>query len=256
MKTVIETAHTLMALIIAVTSLITALTVLLRKINEFLKGYRELVNLIKEGGKPKMTKPITIFFIVTVCLFIGLGILGIRGFTEPIPTLRAPFDMTLYFYPSGWMGDGELGTRHVQLNTGFCECQRTGDTDGICIKISYQPGPRGWAAIYWQYPDSNWGGQPGRRIVGATRIAFWAKGEIGGEIVEFKAGGISAHNKPYRDSFEVSRGRINLTTYWTRYEITLSGEDLSHVIGAFAWVASRDANPDGLMFYIDDIRYE
>ncbi|MDP3297127.1 MAG: hypothetical protein Q8N09_05975 [Thermodesulfovibrionia bacterium] len=184
---------------------------------------------------------------------IEFKVLG-RRFTEP--ALQAPFDMTLFFYPSGWMGDGEYGTRYIQLNTAFKECNRTGDTDGLCIKISYQPNKKGWAGIYWQYPDSNWGDQRGRRIMGDRRIIFWAKGERGGEVVEFKAGGINAPNKPYRDSFEVFRGRIVLTGEWRRYEISLSGQDLSNVIGAFAWVASRDTNPGGVTFYLDDIRYE
>jgi hypothetical protein len=261
-EALIEAAHTSVAMIIAITSLITAFTILLRKIKEFLKGCKELVDLIKvikEGGKLKMTKhiktSIKIFLISFICLFIGLGILLTKGITQP--ALRTPFDVTLYFRPSGWMGDGEKGTRYVQLNTGFTNCNRSDDTDGICIQINYQPDPhgKGWAGIYWQYPDGNWGDQPGRRIAGAQRIVFWAKGERGGEIVEFKAGGINDPNKPYQDSFEVAR-RIRLNREWSRYEIPLSGQDLSHVIGAFAWVASRDANPGGVTFYLDDIRYE
>jgi hypothetical protein len=254
---VTKAVHTTIALIISITTTIAALAVFFKEINEFLKGYRELIDFIKKGGKLKMTKSVKIFFIVISCFLIGLGIFGVRGFTEPIPTLRAPFDMTLYYYPSGWMGDGEKGTRHVQLNTGFRECNRSGNTDGICTQIRYRPDPngKGWAGIYWQYPDSNWGDKPGRKIVKATKITFWAKGETGDEIVEFKAGGINASKKTYRDSFEVAR-RIRLNRDWTNYEISLTGQDLSHVIGAFAWVASRNANPDGLTFYIDDIRYE
>ncbi|MBW2038003.1 MAG: hypothetical protein JRI46_00155 [Deltaproteobacteria bacterium] len=200
--------------------------------------------------------------VVGIVVGIIIGAVGSTVITrivsgkEPLRTLHAPFDMPSYFYPSGWMGDGESGTRYIQLNTTFRESPRLGDTDSACIKIRCQPGPKGWAGIFWQYPDSNWGDQPGSKIVGATRIVFWAKGEIGGEIVEFKAGGIRAPNKRYRDSFEVSRGRISLPRDWARYEISLSGQNLSHVIGAFAWVATRDANPNGLTFYIDDIRYE
>ena len=186
----------------------------------------------------------------------SIAIARIISEKEPLRTLHAPFDMATYFYPSGWMGDGELGTNHIQLNTSFRESPRPGDTDSSCIKISYQPGPKGWAGIYWQYPDSNWGDQPGSSIVGATKIIFWVKGEIGGEIVEFKAGGIRDSNKRYRDSFEVSKGRISLTREWARNEISLLGQNLSSVLGAFSWIATRDANPNGLTFYIDDVRYE
>lgn len=265
MEMVIAIVHSWQALIIAIISLIATLTYLVKKGKEFIVAIGELINLIKsifnkKGEKYKMTKKsIKNLFIVIGCLSVTTGIFGVRGFTEPIPTLRAPFDMTLYYFPSGWMGDGEKGTKHIQLNTGFRECNRFDDTDGICIQIRYRPVPKGegegWAGIYWQYPDSNWGDKPGRKIVKATKITFWAKGEAGDEIVEFKAGGINATDKTYQDGFEVAT-RIRLNRDWTKYEISLIGQDLSHVIGAFAWVASRNANPDGLTLYIDDIRYE
>lgn len=171
-------------------------------------------------------------------------------------TISAPFIVPVYFYPSGWMGDGEHGKRYINLDTAFRGRPRPDDNDGVCNKISYQPGPTGWAGIFWQYPDSNWGDQPGRRIRGAKRIVFWATGERGGEVVEFKAGGIRDSRKRYQDSFEVSIGRVTLTNEWRRYEIPLVGQDLSNVIGAFAWVATGSANPNGLIFYLDDIRYE
>ena len=206
----------------------------------------------------KKKQPVRVFLIVVICSVLGLGILTTRGFTQP--ALQVPFDVSLYFYPSGWMGDGVNGTKYIQLNTGFSDCNRSGDNDGICIQIKYQPNPRGvgWAGIYWQYPDGNWGKVVGRRIAKAQKIVFWAKGAEGGEVVAFKAGGISDSDKktyPYQDTFEVAR-RIKLNREWSSYEISLSGQDLSNVIGAFAWVASRDANPEGLVFYLDDIQYK
>ena len=247
MERVIEWVHTLIALIAAISSLVVSFCVLVRSINELLEEINKSIKKLK-GGRFTMPRHVKKFLVVIVCFIIGTGILVIRAFTEP--ALRAPFDVTLFFYPSGWMGDIE----HIQLNTGF-RCNRPNDADGICIKITYRPGSKGWAGVYWQYPKNNWGEKAGRRITGARAIVFWAKGEKGGEIVEFKAGGISDPSKPYRDSFEVAR-RIRLTNNWVRYEMTLSGQDLSNVIGAFAWVASKDANPDGLTFYIDNITYE
>ena len=177
---------------------------------------------------------------------------------KPI-TLNAPFLVASYFYPSGWMGDGESseGKKFIQVNTDFTDCNRPDNADGLCIQIKYRPNPegRGFAGIYWQYPDKNWGGQVGRRITGAQRIVFWSRGENGGEVVEFKAGGINGREMKYQDSFEVAQ-RLRLKREWSRYEIPLAKQDLSNVIGAFAWAAARDANPNGLTFYLDDIRYE
>lgn len=157
--------------------------------------------------------------------------------------LSFPVNVDIYFYPSGWMGDGEYGERFITLT-------RSDEH----IKITYTPGPREWAGIYWQYPDSNWGEQAGRNLIGAHKLTFKARGETGNEIVEFKTGGIRGQR--YEDSFEKSLGRIKLLQSWKQYEIALSEQNLSNVIGAFAWVASRDANPGGLTFYLKDIYFE
>jgi hypothetical protein len=49
---------------------------------------------------------------------------------------------------------------------------------------------------------------------------------------------------------------VVLTTEWKQFEIDLGGADTSSVIGAFAWIASKDGNPGGLTFYLDDIRFK
>jgi len=151
------------------------------------------------------------------------------------------------------MGDGKQGTKYLSLNSIFRGHARPQDTDGLCIRLQYYRGPEGWAAIYWQYPDGNWGEQAGRRITGATRVSFWASGETGREVVEFKAGGIRGK---YRDTFEVSLGRITLSQQWKAYTIDLKGADTSSVIGAFCVVLVSDPLSPKAIIYLDDIRYE
>ncbi len=85
-------------------------------------------------------------------------------------------------------------------------------------------------------------------------MTFWAKGETGNEIVEFKTGGIQGQK--YEDSFVKSLGRIKLSQSWKQYDIDITDQDLSSVIGAFVWVASKDTNPKGLTFYLKDIYFE
>jgi hypothetical protein len=148
------------------------------------------------------------------------------------------------------MGDGEEGAKHVQLNAQWKDNCHTAP----CIKVSYEPGSRGWAGVYWQYPDGNWGKVPGREVKGAKTVEFWARGEKGGEVVSFKVGGIN--QLKYKDSLDISMDPVVLTTEWKQFEIDLGGADTSSVIGAFAWIASKDGNPGGLTFYLDDIRFK
>jgi hypothetical protein len=187
-------------------------------------------------------------------LIAALIVLASSGCAQSAKTLTAPFDVSTSYAPSGFMGDGEAGTKYVQMRRVAGEMPRPGDADGMSTKVSYQPGGKAWAGVYWQSPADNWGDKPGNKISGATKITFWAVGAKGGEIVEFKAGGING--KRFQDSFEKSMGSIGLTNKWKQYSIPLKGLNLSSVLGGFAWVATAADNPNGLTFYLAAIRYE
>lgn len=177
-----------------------------------------------------------------------LGLLGTERIA-PGPVIYASVPDT--FIPSGWMGD----IQSIQFDPASATAAHAGPTS---IRISYTPmrsGGQGWAGIYWQYPENNWGTNPaGRNLTGATKLTFWARGELGGERAEFKAGGIKGQ---YSDSLkEVSTGIVILSSHWRQYTIDLRGTSLSHVIGGFVWVTNRDQNPQGATIYLDDILYE
>jgi hypothetical protein len=170
--------------------------------------------------------------------------------------LNLPVNIAAAFVPSGYMGDGERSRENVRVSEVVGEKPRPGDSDNTITKVEYQPGPQGWAGVYWLSPADNWGEKPGYTIIGKPdKITFWAAGARGNEIVEFKAGGVWAA-KRYSNSFEVSTGPIHLTTDWKQYRIDLKAKNLSSVLGGFAWVATGDSNPHGLIFYLDEIRYE
>lgn len=158
------------------------------------------------------------------------------------PGLSLPVDVTVYFIPSGWFGDGERGEEFLSFQpmSGY-------------VQISYRPGPKGFAGIYWQYPEHNWGEFRGRNIRRAKRVQFDAKGVQGNEQVEFKVGGIKTASGG--DTFEKSLGTVTLTTGWQHFEISLVNQDLSNVIGGFAWTANKSLNPNGLSFFLKDIKY-
>lgn len=155
-----------------------------------------------------------------------------------------------HFVPSGWMGD--YGA--VRMDSACLENPHSGST---CIKITYSgelPQGAGWAGVYWQNPENNWGSKDGGfNLSSAKKLTFWARGEKGNEKLEFKIGGITG---AYPDTDIASIGPIALTNKWERYEIDLAGSDLSYISGGFVWATSRMDNPDGFVIYLDDIRYE
>jgi hypothetical protein len=48
----------------------------------------------------------------------------------------------------------------------------------------------------------------------------------------------------------------DLTPQWQQFEIVLQDADLSYIIGGFVFVTNWEQNPDGITFYLDDIRFE
>lgn len=178
------------------------------------------------------------------------------------PVSRKIEDMPFYIYadigsianhyiPSGWMGDyGD-----IKISQNSKEDPYFGST---CIKIDYlnrvSQGAR-WTGVYWQHPANNWGSvDKGMDLSKATKLTFWARGKQGGEIIEeFKTGGIMGE---YSDSDTAGIGPVKLTKEWKQYTVDLTGKDLSYIIGGFCWAASLDMNPEGMTFFLDEIRYE
>jgi hypothetical protein len=198
-----------------------------------------------------------IFAVVAAALYgIVAALVGAhRGASTPTPVVSAPpvvvVDVDSEYVPSGWMGDGKDGQKYLSLE------RNSSDVFGVqktVIKITARPGPQGWAAIYWQYPDGNWGTSPGRNLTGHRKLTFLVRGENGGEIVEFKAGGITGK---FADTFVQTVGKIDLQKTWDRQTISLGGKDLSNVVGAFCWSAAAADNKSApIVFYLTDIVIE
>jgi hypothetical protein len=130
----------------------------------------------------------------------------------------------------------------------------------MAIRADFAPdGKNGWAGVVWQDPTSNWGKHAGGcDLHPFHRLSFWAKGAKGGEVVEFRVGGIGTDSDPYRDTIRPARssGPVILSGDWQPVTIDLTGADRSRVIGGFSWIASRCDNPQPIAFFIDDIRFE
>jgi len=101
-------------------------------------------------------------------------------------------------------------------------------------------------------------------LSGATTLRFWARGQTGGEEIEFFVAGVGWNPatvmpvEPFPDSSPRHPGPGTITTLtsdWQRYEIDVSGLDLSYVLGGFGWVTNDSQNPGGAVFFLDDIEY-
>lgn len=156
-----------------------------------------------------------------------------------------------HFIPSGFMGDYS----DIKVDTGSTENPYFGKTCTRVVYVDKATNGARWAGMYWQNPANNWGGiDGGFDLSKAKSVTFWARGEKGGErIEEFKIGGIMGE---YSDSDTAGVGPVILEKEWKQYTIDLAGKDLSYVLGGFGWATNLDVNPDGAVFYLDEIKYE
>jgi hypothetical protein len=156
-----------------------------------------------------------------------------------------------HYIPSGWIGDyGDL-----RLNDQCAENPHSGTTSLEFTYSAKRTQNQGWAGVYWQNPPNNWGNKKGGfDLTGMTKLTFWARGKKGKEIVQkFMVGGISG---TYPDTASAEIGPVELSDTWQQYTINLAGKDLSYLNGGFGWTTTADLNPDGAVFYVDDIRFE
>ena len=85
-------------------------------------------------------------------------------------------------------------------------------------------------------------------------MSFQARGEHGGEIVTFGAGGTMEGT--FQDSFAVSTPPFTLSTEWQSFSVDLTSVAYSSVIAAFYWRMEISANVAPLQIYIDDVAWE
>ena len=191
---------------------------------------------------------------VLIGSFIGLTMVDAQAqkkATFPFYVYKDKVSRENHYCASGWMGD--YGA--IKINDNWKENPKDGQS---CMKWSYSGEPTqgaAWAGCFWQNPPNNWGKiKGGYDLTGAKKVTFWARGEKGGEIVEFKIGGMMGD---YSDTTERTTGPIGLTKEWKEYTIDLTDEDLSYMSGGFCWVvAGTDVPEEGITFYLDEIVYE
>lgn len=177
-----------------------------------------------------------------------------KGGGDEVPKAELPLsiyidggqDVDMPYVPSGWMGNTD-GLEYDDA----CQDDPHGGT--ACIRVTYND-PAKWAGIVWQSPADDWGDEPGGfNLTGAKKLTFWARGDKGGEVVEFKMG-IIAKNRTFHDSGTATSGKVKLTKDWKQYEVDLAGKDLKCIKTGFVFSVTGKKEP--IRFYLDDIRYE
>ena len=142
-----------------------------------------------------------------------------------------------------------------------------------CIKITYPLATDDWNGFLFMtgklekgsiVPEIDFGQvNTGQDLRGAKRLTFKARGEIGGERIQFYMGGLANNDPsaPFPDTAEKhynGGNYVSLTKEWKDYEIDLRGLDLKRIASGFGWVTNQpqNAGKSQIIFYIDEIVYE
>jgi hypothetical protein len=184
-----------------------------------------------------------------LCVLLWAGCSGsdpAAGNQQDPGALKAPFQLPGSLQLTRW-GDAD----RIEVDEGWTETLRNGDSDGTCIRVSSRPGESGWAAVYWQSAKET-GVRPPLKLEGARRVRFWVRGEAGGEKLHVHLAGSAASE--LLQAGEV----IELGSEWREVELQLDESKQDPVTGVFGirWIQAGDENPEGLTFYLDDIRFE
>jgi hypothetical protein len=165
--------------------------------------------------------------------------------------------------PAGWMSGAGRPEQFMSLGVSRDGCP----SQQGCIQVTYKPGGS-WGGIFWWPHQCGPSGRPeawemarsgacGINVLqkggfkAVSRLSFTARGEKGGEVVEFKVGSDDLSPKPGKSS-----GKVRLTPEWKPYGVDLKGLDFNNAVALFAWTAADQSNPQGVVFYLDDIRIE
>ena len=147
---------------------------------------------------------------------------------------------------SGWMGNYKALT----LDPISRNAPHSGET---CLEVKYDAMGQ-WVGVAWQHPADDWGNLPGGfDLTGARKLTFWARGEEGGERIDFGVGILGPGTK-YPDTAKAELKGVKLKKKWKRYTINLKKKDLTRIKTPFVWTMAGGHKP--ITFYLDDIRFE
>jgi hypothetical protein len=161
------------------------------------------------------------------------------------PQVDPPEDLTEHFTLAGYAGDMDNIKTDENWATG---CH----SEPACTRIVYSPDPGqlGWAGNLWvdvMYPKYSWGVD----MESVSKLTFWARGESGEEKVEFRVGSTAGLSPQPA----ISTSLVKLQTSWQQYSIKLTGNNhLDRVFSGFSWITTRELNPEGCTFYLDDMQ--
>jgi hypothetical protein len=188
----------------------------------------------------RRTKWLTLIIIIYACAFLFPAAADLAVYDE----------LPLEYLWSGYEGSNN----GVSLNVDpFFESDP--HQGSVCTKVTYDSSKEDYAGLYILVTGNTQRGPGiGVSIPDAKYLEFYAKGAQGGEKVSFGYGMPSSKDNLNADSSNYIQ-MATLTDRWERIVVDLRDKSLSHINGLFRFYIKKEDNPNGCIFYLDNINY-
>ena len=205
---------------------------------------------------------VLLYSLTAVCFSADTTVINTENTKEKLVGVEANFTSDGFYYiyydrgsrlnhkvPGGWMGD----YRDINLDD---KCEDNPQNGKTCMQWSYSTqGKEGWGGVCWQTPmgwyhESREGRLDLRK---AKRLTLWARGETGEEKIKIQIGGMGVE---FPDSDSKISDIFILSKDWQKFALDLEDVDMACISNIFSWLTDKQMNPDGCVFYLDNIRYE
>ena len=121
----------------------------------------------------------------------------------------------------------------------------------FCYRLQYTPGSQGQAGVLFESDNAI-------DLKDAKRMTFWARGDLGGEKIQISAAGKKSSSSGASDGvkFGVTSTDLTLPKTWKKYEVDLSGLDMTGVTHGFGLKMNKGNDAGDKVIYLKYITYD
>jgi hypothetical protein len=161
---------------------------------------------------------------------------------------QLPVDVKESFKKIEKTGDAKKTPSRLQIDSDFVDPDEHCE---FCYRIQYTPGAQGQAGVLFETDKA-------LNLKDAKRMIFWARGDLGGEKIQVSAAGIKSSSAGASNGvkFGVTTTDFALPKTWEKYEIDLSGVDLTSVTHGFELKINKGNDGSDKVMYMKYITYD
>lgn len=161
---------------------------------------------------------------------------------------QLPVDVKESFVKMAKTGDAKKTPSKLQIDADFVDPDEHCE---FCYRLQFTPGTQGQGGVLFEASEP-------LNLKDAKRMTFWARGDLGGEKIQVSAAGKKSSLAGASDGvkFGVTSTDLALVKEWKKFEIDLSGVDLTSVTHGFGLKMNKGNDGSDKVIYMKYITYD